>query len=256
MTAVAILLAAGRSTRMGGADKMLADLGGLPVAAHSLRAFAACTAIDAIVIVATPGGSDADNSTALVELAKAHGQGKVRAITPGGARRRDSVAHGIAALSDSMLSPEDLVVVHDAARPLTTPAMIERGLALAVTHGAAIATATVVDTIKTVAPDSSGDALSDAALVQRTIDRTALRSAQTPQAFQFALLQRAHAAAPDTFDATDDATLVEALGAPVMTYDAGSPNLKITTTDDLTIAAALMAARSVTTPAAPASGRR
>ena len=121
----AILLAGGRSARMGGIDKTTAALAGLPVVAHSLRAFAACAAIDHIVLVAGP-----DNGDILARLAAGYGGGKVRAIPPGGARRRDSVAAGLAAIPDV-----DLVSVHDTARPLVTDAMIRRGIDLAARHG-------------------------------------------------------------------------------------------------------------------------
>ena len=105
--AAAILLAAGRSTRMRGLEKTLASLGGLPIAAHSLRTFAACLSIDAIVIVS----SSANHST-LTQLAAEHGAGKVAAVVLGGTRRQDSVAQGLRALP-----PCDLVAVHDTARP-------------------------------------------------------------------------------------------------------------------------------------------
>lgn len=228
----ALLLAAGRSARMGGIDKTTAELAGLPVVAHSLRAFAACEAIEVIVLVATAG-----NSPLLRELAASHGAGKVTAVVAGGARRRDSVAAGLAALRQA-----DLVVVHDTARPLVTGAMIARGLDLAREHGAAIVAVAVTDTIKQVAPEAS-----DPAPILRTIDRTTLRAAQTPQTFRRDLLLRAHAASDA--DATDDATLVEALGERVVLYDAGGPNPKITQPTDLPIIEALLRAR----PAAAAS---
>ena len=219
----AILLAAGRSTRMGGLDKMLAPLAGLPVAAHALRAFAACPGISAIVLVCGEG-----NRTSLEGLAVEHGGGKVTAVVSGGARRRDSVAAGFSALP-----PIDLVVVHDVARPLVTPSMVARGLELAANHGAAVIAAPLTDTIKEVS-----EAVNGAAPIERTIDRSRLRAAQTPQTFRRELLLRAHAA--HDRDATDDAVLVEALGQPVLAYDADGPNLKITTPADLLLAAALL----------------
>jgi 2-C-methyl-D-erythritol 4-phosphate cytidylyltransferase len=222
----AILLAAGRSLRMGGRDKTAADLAGVPVAAHALRAFAACPRIDTIVLVAGPA-----NQALLQDLAAKYGGGKVAAVVPGGARRRDSVASGLAALPDAKL-----VVVHDAARPLVTGGMIERGIVLATTHGAAIASGPITDTIKQVALDAR-----DPARVEYTIDRTRLRAAQTPQSFRRDLLQRAHATTDD--DATDDAALVEALGEPVVLYDAGGPNPKITQPEDLAVIEALLRAQ-------------
>ena len=222
----ALLLAAGRSVRMGGVDKTTAELAGLPVVAHSLRAFAACDAIEVIVLVA-----GAENRPLLTEIAAAYGAGKVAAVVDGGDRRRDSVAAGLTALPHA-----DLIAVHDTARPLVSGAMITRGLDLAREHGAAIAAAPVTDTIKQVAPETG-----DPAPILRTIDRATLRAAQTPQTFRRDLLLRAHAAGDA--DATDDAALVEALGEPVVLYDAGGPNPKITEPADLPILEALLRAR-------------
>lgn len=219
----AVLLAGGRSTRMGGVDKTLAPLAGLAVAAHTLRAFTACPGIDTIVLVCTEA-----NREPLRELAAAHGADSVSAIVIGGGRRRDSVAAGLAALR-----AVDLVTVHDVARPLVTPAMIARGLELAAAHGAAIVATPVTDTIKQVGGD-----VGDARLIERTIDRTTLRAAGTPQTFRRDLLLRAHAA--NDADVTDDAALVEALGSPIVAYDAAGPNLKITTIADLRLAEALL----------------
>ncbi len=224
----AILLAGGRSARMGGIDKTTAALAGLPVVAHSLRAFAACGAIDHIVLVAGP-----ENRDILARLADGYGGGKVHAIPPGGARRRDSVAAGLAALPDV-----DLVAVHDTARPLVTDAMIRRGIDLAARHGAAVVAAAVTDTIKQIGPPAACDG---PARIERTIDRATLRAAQTPQTFRLDLLRRAHAAGT-TSEATDDAALVEALPAPVFVYDAEAPNPKITRPQDLAIVEALLRA--------------
>ncbi len=237
----AILLAGGRSARMGGIDKTTAALAGLPVVGHSLRAFAACGAIDHIVLVAGP-----ENRDLLARLAAEHGGGKVRALPPGGARRRDSVAAGLAALPDV-----DLVAVHDTARPLVTQAMIRGGIDLAATHGAAIVVGPVTDTIKQVGLPAACDG---AARIERTIDRAALRAAQTPQTFRLDLLRRAHAA-DAALDATDDAALVEALPAPVFVYDAGAPNPKITRPQDLAVVEALLRAPAATGGAAPAAQR-
>ena len=249
----AILLAGGRSARMGGIDKTTAALAGLPVVAHSLRAFAACAAIDHIVLVAGP-----DNGDILARLAAGHGGGKVRAIPSGGARRRDSVAAGLAALPDV-----DLVAVHDTARPLVTDAMIRRGIDLAARHGAAVVAGPVTDTIKQIGPPATCDGGAHApARIERTIDRATLRAAQTPQTFRLDLLRRAHAAgtpsdgtADATADATDDAALVEALPAPVFLYDAEAPNPKITRPEDLAIVEALLRALADIGGAAAAAQR-
>ena len=219
----AILLAAGRSQRMRGVEKTLTLLGGLPVAAHSLRTFAACPAIDTIVIVSGPANHDS-----LVALAAEHGAGKVADVVPGGARRQDSVACGLRALP-----PCDLVAVHDTARPFATRAIIENGLTLAHRHGAAVPALPLRDTVK------ESD---DGRVVTRTLPRDRLWAVQTPQAFARDLLARAHAAAAP--DVSDDAMLVEALGVPVILYDGAAGNLKITTPEDLEIAEALLATRA------------
>src|SRR5438067_8409918 len=133
----AIVLAAGRSTRMG-ADKLLALLAGESVLLHTLRAFERCGDVDAIVLV---------GSASLPRTSK------VIAVVPGGERRQDSVRAGLEALDDSF----DVVAVHDAARPLLDPDLIARGIALAREHGAAVPVVPVVDTIKRV--DAAGRVL-------------------------------------------------------------------------------------------------
>jgi 2-C-methyl-D-erythritol 4-phosphate cytidylyltransferase len=230
----AILLAAGQSTRMGGADKTLALLGGIPLIAHSLRAFAACDAIATIILV-----SGEHNAAQLADLAREFGAGRVGSIVPGGARRRDSVAAGLAALPEA-----GIVAVHDTARPLVTTQMIERGLQLAAQHGAAIVAEPVTDTIKQVALDEADATPNDVRAVLGTIDRSTLRAAQTPQTFRRDLLARAHASGND--DATDDAALVEALGAAVVAFHTRTPNPKVTRPQDLIVVEALLAAQAAT----------
>lgn len=215
---------------MGGPDKTLALLAGLPVAAHSLRTFAGCPAIDTIILV-----SQAENHGALLELAAQYGGGKVSAVVPGGERRQDSVAAGLRQVGDV-----DLVAVHDTARPLVRRETIEQGLALAAQHGAAVPGTPVRDTIKEVDGDGR---------VCRSLERRDLWAVQTPQIFRRTLLLRAHAAAAG--DVTDDAMLVEALGEPVLIYDNPPPNPKLTTADDLAVAEALLATRTASATAAP-----
>ena len=222
MSVGCVLLAAGRSARMGGGDKLLADLAGRPVLAHSLAALAACDAIAHVVVVTGPA-----NRAAVAQLARSHGGGKVRALATGGAQRQDSVAAGLAALPN----PE-LIAVHDGARPLVDAEDFSEGVRLAREVGAAIAGAPVADTIKRV----------DAAeRVIETPPRDRLRAAATPQVFRRELLERAHrAAAQASVSATDDAALVERLGEPVVVFPSRRRNLKITTADDLRLAESLL----------------
>ena len=222
MSAGCVLLAAGRSARMGGGDKLLAPLAGRPVLAHSLAALAACDQITHVVVVTGPA-----NRAAVAQLARSHGGGKVRALATGGAQRQDSVAAGLAALPNL-----ELIAVHDGARPLVDAEDFSEGVRIARELGAAIAGAPVADTIKRV----------DAAeRVIETPPRTQLRAAATPQIFRRKLLERAHReAAQARVSATDDAALVERLGEPVVVFPSRRRNLKITTADDLLLAESLL----------------
>ena len=222
MSVGCVLLAAGRSARMGGGDKLLADLAGRPVLAHSLAALAACDQIAHVVVVTGPA-----NRAAVAQLARSHGGGKVRALATGGAQRQDSVAAGLAALPNL-----ELIAVHDGARPLVDAEDFSEGVRIAREVGAAIAGAPVADTIKRV----------DAAeRVIETPPRAQLRAAATPQVFRRELLERAHrAAAQAGVSATDDAALVERLGEPVVVFPSRRRNLKITTADDLRLAESLL----------------
>lgn len=213
-----ILLAAGSSTRMQGIDKLWADLGGEPVIARSLNAAAGLDGVpDVIVVTAAARHDEVQTLGALLGIA-------VRCVE-GGARRQDSVAAGIAAAPEA-----DWYLVHDAARPLAGTALFAAVLDAARVHGAAIPVVPVVDTVKRV--DAAGG-------VVETVDRSMLRAVQTPQGFAGPLLRRAHAEV--RADATDDASMVEALGAPVMTVPGAPENLKVTTPADLVLARALLA---------------
>jgi 2-C-methyl-D-erythritol 4-phosphate cytidylyltransferase len=159
------------------------------------------------------------------------------AIGPGGAPRQDSADHGLAALEQAATAAGatlDMVLVHDGARPLAGRALIERGIAAARTHGAAIAAIPVRDTVKVV--DADGRIIA-------TPDRAHLQHAQTPQVFRYDLLVAAYRAArAQDLSVTDDAALLEALGHPVYVYEGAASNLKITTPEDLILAEALLAA--------------
>ncbi|MCY3559546.1 MAG: 2-C-methyl-D-erythritol 4-phosphate cytidylyltransferase [Chloroflexi bacterium] len=220
----AIVLAAGSSRRMGGGDKLLADLAGRPVLSRTLSAFEECDAIDDMVVVTSPA-----NRAAVTELCR--GLSKVRALVNGGRERQDSVWAGL-----STLRAADIVAVHDGARPLITPGGIAACIERAREGTSVIAGGPAVDTIKVV---------DDGERVQATPDRQPLRAVATPQVFLTATLRQAHEAAQrDDVLATDDAALVERLGEPVVVHDLGAPNPKITSPEDLSIAEALLGARS------------
>jgi len=221
---VAILLAAGISTRMGGGDKLWVELDGVPLIAHALRTLASLPEVRALVVVAPTA-----QHAALIDLA-AGLPVPVRCVD-GGARRQDSVAAGLAAAPDA-----EWYLVHDGARPLVSAALCASVLAAARVHGAAIPALPIADTIKRV--DADG-------LVTETLARAPLRAAQTPQAFAGPLLRRAHKQATAAgADATDDAALVEAIGAVVATVPGEAANLKVTTPGDLALVQALLAAAS------------
>ena len=218
----AIILAAGSSRRMGGGDKLLADLAGRSVLSWSLTAFQECASIDDIVVVT----SEANRSDA-AELCRGHD--KVRALLTGGKERQDSVWAGLSALAEV-----GLVAVHDGARPLISARGIDGCVARARDGVGVIAGGPAVDTIKVV---------DDGERIQATPDRSTLRAVATPQVFRAATLRRAHEAARrDGVLATDDAALVERLGEPVVVHDVGEPNPKITSPSDLVVAEALLGA--------------
>jgi 2-C-methyl-D-erythritol 4-phosphate cytidylyltransferase len=214
----AIIVAAGSSARMS-RDKLWADLGGEPLLARSIRVFAACQAVDTLVLVVAAGREDRFREllTAL---------GVTAQVVAGGAQRQDSVQVGLEAAGDATW-----VVIHDAARPLVTADLIAQGLGAACASGAAIAAVPAVDTIKVV----------EEGRIVGTPERGTLWHAQTPQVFRRALLLEAHRAAPSSA-ATDDAALVESLGVPVRVYKGSYTNLKVTTDGDLIVARALLAA--------------
>ena len=228
----AIVVAAGGSSRMGGIDKQFALLGGQPVLARSVAAFEVTPEVDAVVVVANPA-----TRNQVQRLGQTAGWRKVVAIVPGGARRPDTADHGQAALEQAATAAGatlDMVLVHDGARPLAGRALIERGIAAARTHGAAIAAIPVRDTVKVV--DADGRIIA-------TPDRAHLQHAQTPQVFRYDLLVAAYRAArAQDLSVTDDAALLEALGHPVYVYEGAASNLKITTPEDLILAEALLAA--------------
>lgn len=217
-THAAIIVGAGSGVRFG-SDKIFADLAGMPVLAHTIAAFEACPTIDEIVLVLRT-----DTVQVGQQLVRIHGWRKVIAVVAGGARRQDSV------LAGTQATTAQWVLIHDAARPLISREVIERGIDAAQSTGAAIAAIPVRDTIKRVNTDRS---------IRETVDRAPLWAAQTPQVFQTDLLRRALTEATDV---TDDAAAVEAVGGVVHVFEGAERNFKITTTADLALAAAILRA--------------
>ena len=208
-----------------GAPKAFVKIGGRTMLSYSLLAIAQVTSIGEVVI-AVPEGFE---SAARAEAAAAALAVPVK-ITPGGNERQDSVRIALELTS----SESALVIVHDAARPLATPAIFEACIAAAARAGGAIAAVPVSDTLKRVA---------DSAIVA-TVARAGLWQAQTPQAFRREALVAAHRrAVSEAIVATDDADLVERTGVRVEVVEASTANLKITTPSDLAIVEAIIAAR-------------
>lgn len=224
MKAAAIVAAAGSGLRMeSAARKQYLMLEGIPVLVRSLKLFWEHPAVTEIIAVIPPG--DGEAVAALLEPYSPPGR---VTLVEGGASRQESVGRGIKALA----SAAELVCIHDAARPLATAGLLDRLLGAAARWGAAVPVIAPSDTIKVI--DNEG-------FVFSTLERDSLRLVQTPQVFQRDLITAAYEeASKKKAMATDDASLVELVGKPVMTV-AGEPgNLKITTHRDLLLASLML----------------
>ncbi|MFD9790310.1 2-C-methyl-D-erythritol 4-phosphate cytidylyltransferase [Streptomyces sp. NPDC059070] len=230
----AVIPAAGRGVRLGpGAPKALRALNGTPMLIHAVRAMAASRAVSLVVVVAPP-----DGATEVKNLLAEHALPERTdfLVVPGGESRQESVRLGLDALPPGI----DVVLVHDAARPLvpvdTVDAVIE-----AVRDGApaVVPALPLADTVKEVEPHTAGPAAPEPVLA--TPDRSRLRAVQTPQGFDHATLVRAHESV--TGDVTDDASMVERLGLPVVVVPGHEEAFKVTRPLDLVLAEAVLARR-------------
>jgi 2-C-methyl-D-erythritol 4-phosphate cytidylyltransferase/2-C-methyl-D-erythritol 2,4-cyclodiphosphate synthase len=214
----AIIAAGGRGTRFGGVQpKQLSLLGGRPILQHSVEAFLNSSAISD-VIVALPGELAADPPAYLRNV------DKPLHVVAGGTRRQDSVSRAFERVS----ADAEIVVIHDAARPLISDAVIRRTIDAAEVSGAAIAAIGARDTVKRAGVDG---------IITATLRREEIFLAQTPQAFRVTVLRDALAFADD---ATDEAALAERAGHQVRVVDGDARNLKVTTPEDLAIAERLL----------------
>ncbi len=221
---VGAIVAAGGSGQRAGLAKQWLELGGETVLRRSARLLADCPGVDELVLV-VPAGEEARATAALAGL------GKPGRAVAGGPARADSVRNGLAALPDC-----EVVLVHDAARPFATPALVARVAEAAARDGAALAALPVTDTVKRAGRAAPGEP----ARVAATLDRRELWLAQTPQGFRRELLLRAYAAAgAEASAATDECGLVERLGAPVTLVPGEPGNFKITSPEDVARARAL-----------------
>jgi 2-C-methyl-D-erythritol 4-phosphate cytidylyltransferase len=220
---IAIIPAAGRGTRFGGSiAKQFIELASAPIIIHTLRRFDQCAEIDALVVALAPAELEA--------FSKQVGSFRLQKplhLVGGGRERSDSISNALEAIA--AWQPE-LVAVHDAVRPFVTPMQISAVIARARETGAAILALPATDTIKEV----------EGGMIVRTLDRRRIYRAQTPQAFRYDLLRRANlearAAGLASEEMTDDALLVERLGASVAIVEGSPRNIKITTPEDLVLA--------------------
>lgn len=213
---------------MGGSvPKQFLSLGGEPLIIQSLRTLQAASTVDQIIL-AVPS---ADIEYCENEIVSRHRFTKVTKVVAGGAERQDSVRHALAEVPEGT----EIVLVHDAVRPFMTQRMIDEVVAAARTHGAAIVALPMRDTVKQVRPDG---------VIERTVDRSPLWLAQTPQAFRRDWIETAHRKAHvEGVRATDDAFLVEWLGHPVAVVEGSGENIKVTRPEDMVIGEAILASR-------------
>ena len=221
----ALVAAAGSSSRMGGINKLLEPLDGIPVLVRTLTALERAQRVDSIVIATRE-----EDLITVSQLCKTYGITKCKKVIRGGEDREHSVL--LAALE---AEPDtELLAVQDGARPLVSPALIDRVIEAAQRCGAAAPAIPVNDTIKTVREDEA---------VEETLERSRLRAVQTPQVFEASLLKAAlQAALEEGAVLTDDCSAVERLGKVVYLIEGEETNLKITTPTDLVLAEALLAA--------------
>ena len=209
-----------------GTNKLTAELEGRPVLAWSVSAFNDCQAVDAIVLVCA-----ASARGELEEIARAAAPTKLKAVVEGGAHRHLSVAEGLEAVAPEAA----MITVHDAARPLVNPAMIERCLETASNTGAAACARRVNDTLKRI---------NDEGFIIESVDRSNLWAVETPQIFRAELLRHAYAEVIATGGyVSDETSAVQAAGAPVALVETPEWNGKITYPADLALARMVLRGR-------------
>jgi 2-C-methyl-D-erythritol 4-phosphate cytidylyltransferase len=219
-----IIVAAGKSERMGqNVDKAFLSLGAKPVVVYSLMAFEKCPDIDEVILVVRSERAEA--ARCMVQM---FGCTKVKKIVSGGPQRQISVAKGLEEVSEEVA----IVAIHDGARPCVTPELISATIRSAREHGTGVAAVKITDTVKEV---------EKGVLIAKTVDRTKLWAVQTPQAFQRELIVKAMAHVKKSKRVvTDESSAVELVAKNIRLVTSTSANIKITSPDDLVLAAALM----------------
>lgn len=224
--AIALIVAGGQGLRMQMAvRKQYLEIEGKPLLHHTLTVFDRCAAIDRIILVVPASDRDFCRQQ-IVETAGLSGD---VLLVDGGEERQQSVHNGLRAMTSDL---DDIVVIHDGVRPFIEERHIIDCIQAALACGASVLGVPVSDTIKQ--SDADGH-------IKRTIDRSHLWVAQTPQAFRYGLIRKAHDDAErQGMRATDDASLVEALGLPVTLVPGSRKNIKITTKEDLAFVSSLI----------------
>ncbi len=212
-----------RTLRSGTPPKQFLSLGGIPILIHSLRAFAAVKRVTAIYVAVRK----TEMERVQAQIAE-YGLACRAHVVEGGDTRQESVMHALNAIE---ADTDDVILVHDAVRPLIDTATIDRTIDAVVEHGAAVVGLPAIDTIKQVERTAHG------AIITATIPREFIVQAQTPQGFRFGLLQKAMAdATAEGFVGTDEASVIERAGLPVAVVPGSQVNLKITQPGDLELA--------------------
>ena len=222
----ALVPAAGYSSRMGGGNKLFADLCGAPVLARTLSCLQLAKRVDEIIVAARE-----EDLEAVSRLCREYAIDKCTKVIRGGETR----AHSVLLASAEAARDASLLAVHDGARPLATPDLIDRVIDAAARSGAAAPALRLKDTVKRVREGGE---------VDRTLNRSELRAVQTPQVFDADLLKAAlHTAVEQNAPITDDCSAVERLGKTVYLLDGEEENLKITTPLDMIFAEAVLRER-------------
>lgn len=238
MKVVVIIPAAGLGTRMapvpsttdarkkGHPSKQFTELAGTPILIHTLRKFASIDAVSEIWLALRENEIDAFRQRLATDAADV--LGKRVELVVGGEHRQESVANALNAVN---AAPDDIVLVHDAVRPLVTAEIIHEVIEAAKKYGAAIAGVPAIDTVKQVERTSEG------AIIKATIPRAGIVLAQTPQGFRYSLIKKVFdEAAADGFMGTDEASLAERSGHEVAVVMGSPKNLKITNPGDMELA--------------------
>lgn len=227
---IALIVAAGSGTRMGNVDrpKQFLPVCGKPLLIHTVLAFQNHEEVDAIVIVTNP-----DYFNPVEDWVVQYGLSKVETIVAGGKTRQASVYNGLKAAEKLISSNDDVILIHDAARPLVTQKIISENIAMCKKYGAVD---TVIKSKDTIIKSKDNESIND------ILNRDEIYQTQTPQSFRYSIIRDAHdkARLKEIPNVTDDAKLVLSLGIDVRLVEGSVNNFKVTTMDDLKLLEALL----------------